>query len=132
MFACVAIVGKKNNPLFLRSFNSSTDELKFHYIVHSALDVVSTRETAGAQEPFLGLLFPTEEFRVYGYLTNTRVKLLVVVQQSHNKDTEVKAFLERLHSAYIKAVSNPFHQMGEPIESQRFEMELSHLVALAS
>ena len=33
-------------------------------------------------EPYQGLLYPTEEYRVYGYITCTRVKLLIVVDDS--------------------------------------------------
>ena len=33
----------QNNPIYVRSFNSQTEELKFHYIVHSALDLVEER-----------------------------------------------------------------------------------------
>ena len=40
--ACCAIVGKHNNPLYIQTFNQD-DELKFHFIVHTSLDVVEER-----------------------------------------------------------------------------------------
>jgi hypothetical protein len=44
---CVAIVGKSNNPLYLRVFQSLEDEpsLKFHYITHTALDIIEEKGT---------------------------------------------------------------------------------------
>jgi hypothetical protein len=32
-----------------------------------------------------------EEYKVYGYITNTRVKLIVVVEGEHVRDMEIKS-----------------------------------------
>jgi hypothetical protein len=41
---------------------------------------------------YLGLLFPTEQYRVFGYVTNTNVKFVVVLnEQSTAKDGDVRA-----------------------------------------
>lgn len=55
---CVAVVGKavshhtyhshndQNNPLYIESFESpQQNTLKFHYIVHTALDIVEEKGT---------------------------------------------------------------------------------------
>lgn len=40
---------------------------------------------------YLGLLFPTEQYRVYGYITNTNAKFVLVLNdQSTAKDPEIK------------------------------------------
>ena len=44
--AAVAVVGKDNDPLFLQHFNDA-DELKFHYIVHTSLDIVEEKAASG-------------------------------------------------------------------------------------
>jgi hypothetical protein len=31
-------------------------------------------------DPYLGLLFTVEEYKVYGYITNTKIKFVVVLQ----------------------------------------------------
>ncbi len=54
LLACAAIVGKDNEPLYLRSFVGGLDDehnelradpegLKWHFYVHSALDVVEEK-----------------------------------------------------------------------------------------
>lgn len=65
--ACVAIVGKSNNPIFVQTFeggSSTDDELKYHFIVHTSLDVVeekvAAKEKQGSLDSYLGLLYPTE------------------------------------------------------------------------
>eukprot|EP01111_Echinosteliopsis_oligospora_P005827 TRINITY_DN1952_c0_g1_i2.p1 TRINITY_DN1952_c0_g1~~TRINITY_DN1952_c0_g1_i2.p1 ORF type:complete len:116 (-),score=14.69 TRINITY_DN1952_c0_g1_i2:191-538(-) len=91
---CVAVVGKSNNPLYIKSFETQ-DTMKFHYIVHSSLDVVDerTKKTSqGTAEMYLGLLCPTEDYKVYGYITNTKIKLIVVMLDDMEvKDADVKS-----------------------------------------
>ena len=60
-------------------------------------------------ESYLGLLYPIEELRVYGYLSNCRVKLIAVVDDDEVKEAEMKALFRRLHALYVDTVSNPFH-----------------------
>ena len=43
MILAVAVIGLENNPLFIRSFNTNADELKFHYLIHASLDLVENR-----------------------------------------------------------------------------------------
>ena len=44
MIAGIAVLGKDNNPLYIRSFGSH-DALRFHFIVHTALDFVEEKST---------------------------------------------------------------------------------------
>ena len=57
---------------------------------------------------YLGLLYPIEELRVYGYQSNSRIKLIVVLDEDEVKDAEMKALFRRLHALYVDTVSNPF------------------------
>ena len=66
--------------------------------------------TSSKHESYLGLLYPIEELRVYGCLTNSRVKLIAVLDEEDVKDAEMKALFRRLHALYVDTVSNPFHQ----------------------
>lgn len=121
------------------------NELKFHYTVHTSLDVVeekisSVGKSIGDQrELYLGLLYPTEDYKVhpfgknyedllfciivivlilwslqnnrpnlycskqrlnilncltrYGYVTNTKVKFVIVVDSSNTslRDNEIRS-----------------------------------------
>lgn len=55
--AAVAVIGKQNNPLFIRTFEPSGAEgadasTQLHYVVHAALDVIEER---GPCTPFTKL-----------------------------------------------------------------------------
>jgi len=94
---CVAVIGKNNNPLYIRSFDTTEDGLKFHYIVHSSLDVVEEKlagkKAAPSADMYMGLLYPTEDYKVYGYITNTRVKLIaVILDDTDVKEADIKSF----------------------------------------
>lgn len=151
--ACVALVGPGNNPLYLRGFRAppavagqevEDPAARFHYIVYCALDVFEERMALGAKDKssahdmYLGLLYPTEEYRVYGYVTNSRVKLVLVVDaaaaagETGTKDAELRAVFRALHAAYVDAVANPFYTPAQPLRSPRFDAAAAALVAAAS
>ncbi|KAJ8498010.1 hypothetical protein OPV22_008562 [Ensete ventricosum] len=131
MIVCVAVIGHQNNPLYLQSFTEADDALKLHHIVHCSLDVVDERvnnpKKSGPtlNETFLGMLYPTENYKVYGYLTNTKVKFLMVTTDLDVKDADVRSFFRRFHAAYVDAVSNPFHVPGKKITSKAFAERVS-------
>eukprot|EP00322_Chrysochromulina_rotalis_P029860 CAMPEP_0115849264 /NCGR_PEP_ID=MMETSP0287-20121206/11359_1 /TAXON_ID=412157 /ORGANISM="Chrysochromulina rotalis, Strain UIO044" /LENGTH=147 /DNA_ID=CAMNT_0003303225 /DNA_START=11 /DNA_END=454 /DNA_ORIENTATION=- len=125
----VALLGKENNPLYIKAYGQH-DQLRFHFIVHTALDFLE--EKVGAQQQqqsapgavgaskhdsYLGLLYPIEELRVYGYLTNCRTKLIAVLDNDEVKDGEMKAFFRRLHTLYVDTTSNPFHTPDRELAS---------------
>uniref|UniRef100_A0A674E614 Trafficking protein particle complex subunit 2L n=1 Tax=Salmo trutta TaxID=8032 RepID=A0A674E614_SALTR len=70
MAVCIAVIAKENYPLFIRSVPVQ-NELKFHYTVHTSLDVVEEKISAvgkamaDQRELYLGLLYPTEDQKVY-------------------------------------------------------------------
>eukprot|EP00244_Chara_vulgaris_P014369 TRINITY_DN8964_c0_g1_i1.p1 TRINITY_DN8964_c0_g1~~TRINITY_DN8964_c0_g1_i1.p1 ORF type:complete len:144 (-),score=24.09 TRINITY_DN8964_c0_g1_i1:128-559(-) len=134
MIICAGIVGPANNPLYLQHFTDGDDELKFHYIVHSALDVIEEkvsvpkRGSSGLNETFLGLLYPTEDYKVYGYMSNTKVKFILVVDDADVRDSDIRNFFQRFHVAYVDAASNPFHVPGKRIVSPSFAQQVSTLV----
>ncbi|KAG6763006.1 hypothetical protein POTOM_033534 [Populus tomentosa] len=141
MIVCVAVVGHQNNPLYIQSFTEADDALKLHHIVHCSLDVVDERvnnpKKSGLtlNETFLGLLYPTENYKVYGYLTNTKVKFILVTTDLDVRDADVRnlrcgiaKFFRRFHAAYVDAVSNPFHVPGKKITSRTFAERVSNIV----
>ncbi|XP_004345389.1 hypothetical protein CAOG_05799 [Capsaspora owczarzaki ATCC 30864] len=166
MFSCLAIVGKSNEPLFLKSFHRAQDgagaastaaaaaaaaagaagsgsgasaavpgsdsDLKYHYIVHTALDVVEekvTTITKVASELYLGLLYPAEEYKVYGYVTNTRVKLIAVWEEGNPalREMDVRSFFRRLHDIYADMLCNPFYTPGDKITAVSFDKQVAAL-----
>eukprot|EP00050_Salpingoeca_kvevrii_P011718 m.17526 g.17526 ORF g.17526 m.17526 type:complete len:134 (-) comp3593_c0_seq1:190-591(-) len=120
---CVAVIGPKNNPLYFRT--ASEDVLRFQFLVHSALDVVDEKVASlgkSGADQFLGLLSSADDMRVYGYMTQTKYKFVVVVDDvSTARDNEIRAMFRRIHELYMVAISNPFHTYGEKIESKKFD-----------
>ena len=60
----------QNYPLFIKTIPTD-NELHFYYTVHTSLDVVeekisTVRKNANdVRELYLGLLYPTEDYKVY-------------------------------------------------------------------
>jgi hypothetical protein len=89
---CVAVIGADNSPVYLRTRtwvegqNSEVPPEDIHllYVLHSSLDTIEERLTQSGQsrDTYLGLLSQSETYRVFGLVTATRVKLLVLVTAS--------------------------------------------------
>ena len=60
----------QNYPLYIKTIPTD-NELKFYYTVHTSLDVVEEKvssvgkNTNDLRELYLGLLYPTEDYKVY-------------------------------------------------------------------
>ncbi|XP_076060749.1 trafficking protein particle complex subunit 2-like protein [Oratosquilla oratoria] len=136
MVVCVAVIGKENSPLYLW-VGSGREELQLHYLAHTGLDVIQEKVAAIAKTPgdarelYLGLLYASEEFKVFGYTTNTRIKIVVITDASNTtlRDNEIRMMFRRLHNLYSNVVCNPFYIPGEPITSKEFENTVRQLVA---
>ena len=62
------------------------------------MTAVAQKRGPQLQGLYLGLLYPTEEHGVYGYITNTKIKLVVVTAgDMEPSDNAVKQFLHQFH-----------------------------------
>jgi hypothetical protein len=103
MLAAVGVVSAHNAPLWLRCYSTDEEPHRLHSVLYCALDSVDERLAAGTKArrgppsggsetrgfptslsplnqetaPYLGLLSPRDEYLVYGYVSCTRVKLLL-------------------------------------------------------
>jgi len=162
--ACVAIIGKDQCPLYLRTFvarNPSSSSspsslpfrptsldpaadgplswngdqaLHFHTMAHQALDAIEDKAAKtrkmGATLPgdlYLGLLFGIEEYKVYGYMTNSKVKLVAILQDC-TQEVNMKQWFRDLHTLYLSTVCNPFADLSAPILNPTFEQNVHKLV----
>ncbi|KAG2259359.1 hypothetical protein Bca52824_078653 [Brassica carinata] len=128
MIVCVSVVGHQNNPLYIQSFTDADDALKLHHVVHCSSTSSKSESGTTLNEAFLGLLYPTLNYKVYGYLTNTKVKFILVTTDLDVRDTDVRNFFRKFHAAYVDAVSNPFHVPGKKITSRTFAQTVSNIV----
>ncbi|KAL5289333.1 TRAPPC2L family protein [Megaselia abdita] len=128
MATCIAIIGKDNTPLYL-AISDMDKELDLQYRVHAALDVIeekcssSTKMNIESKELYLGLLYSTDNQKIYGYITNTKVKFIVVVDSGNValKESEIRTMFRNLHILYTDAICNPLFSPGEPITSKKFD-----------
>ncbi|GAA5965133.1 hypothetical protein JCM21900_003661 [Sporobolomyces salmonicolor] len=144
---CIAVLGKQGNPLFLQSFSSrrgGQEDLKWHYAAHTALDFFDERELPAAKttESYLGLLYAMEDYAVYGYQTNTRIKFVVALALADAviRDVDVKTIFRGIHTAYIAHISNPFTfaendnpaVLAAPIRSRKFTRAMDDIAGKSS
>lgn len=79
-------------------------------------------------EKYLGLLYPTEDFKVYGYVTNTHVKMILVLSESSTaKDPDIKYFFDKFHQLFVRVTCNPFYETNSRIESPMFASAVESL-----
>ncbi|OZJ02566.1 hypothetical protein BZG36_04339 [Bifiguratus adelaidae] len=134
---CIAVIGKQNNPLYIRNCNPAHPDLKFHYLAHTAIDVIEERVAAGpkAADLYLGLLYSMEDLAVYGYMTNTRVKFVVVITVPDGlvRDSDMKMIFRQIHAAYTAQVCNPFYttDSSKPITAKKFTQAIDAIDAIA-
>ena len=84
----------------------------------------------GPKDPFLGMVLPTDDHRVYAYVTNTRARLLLVYDDVADPgEATVREAFAKLHDAYADAMSDPFAAPGRLIENARFEARVRALAA---
>jgi len=116
----VAFISPQNHPILIRTF-SKQDELKYHYIAHTSLDVIEERVSTGSKtaECYLGLLYAMEDVAVYGYITPLKVKIVLALALSDQvvKDAEITMIFKALHMAYYSAISNPFLKLDAPADA---------------
>ncbi|XP_038825733.1 trafficking protein particle complex subunit 2-like protein [Salvelinus namaycush] len=146
MAVCIAVIAKENYPLYIRSVPVQ-NELKFHYTVHTTLDVVEEKISAvgkamaDQRELYLGLLYPTEDYKVYPShmiknmaVTNSKVKFVIVVDSSNTslRDNEIRSMFRKLHNSFTDVMCNPFYNPGDTIQSKAFDSMVSAMMVQAS
>jgi hypothetical protein len=98
--------------------------------VSSDCGVRSVAQGAQPHAQHLGLLYPTEEHGVYGYITNTKIKFVVVTDGDvEPSESSVKHFFQRIHELYSNAVCNPFHTSGGSLNSTGFGLKLEMMLS---
>lgn len=144
--ACVAVINHNNGPLFFKVYEHvaqvlpkrGTDNLDIHLqeVVYNSLDVIEERVVSLKSTPmrdndgYLGCLGVVGPLSLYGYITNTRMKLVVAFKSTANnehKDSAIKVLFRRLHKAVVTVFLNSFTPLDVPIKSRRFEAKVDEI-----
>ena len=128
-----------------KTFDGVNCSTKHQFILHAALDRYvqmagpppgyGWRQNTNADGMFIGLLYPVEEMRVYGYVTTTKVKLLLTVEDDavpemqQTVDIEIKVLLRKIHELYIEDLLNPFKDIGSKIVSKTFDEKVTKCIS---
>jgi len=74
------------------------------------------------RELYLGALTAQEEYKVYGYMTNTKIKLIIIVEETSVplRGNDIRMMFRKLHSAWCDLMMEPFYLPGTEIHSKRF------------
>lgn len=127
--ACIGVVGKYDNPLHISLFPPHENELfELSFLLNSCLDIFEIRSNKKTVEQDLGQLQPVDErLATYGWLTNTGIKFIIVVDMAGRPpapddddrkkaalilglpDSDLKPAFRALHTAYIHLLQNPFY-----------------------
>jgi len=125
----VAFISPQNHPILIRTFVKQQDELKYHYIAHTSLDVIEERgatlgdktfklapdqQTAvssGAKSTqcYLGLLYTMEDVAVYGYVTPLKMKIVLALALSDSDvlDTDITTVRQIAQLRRWKLLTSP-------------------------
>ena len=152
VIACVAVIGRCSQPLYLRVFSPDADALQLELAVFSALDTLDEKvperrllpagqpppppplppaqgAAAAPQQGFLGLLLHVEEYKVFGYATVTSARIVVVVRDVLLSLPSVRELFSRLHRAYADAAASPFAvSLDAPLTSPAFDAAVGGVV----
>ncbi|XGW17906.1 hypothetical protein V3C99_002480 [Haemonchus contortus] len=87
--------------------------------IHCSLDIVDEKAVK-ANEMFLGHLYTDQKYKSFGFITNTGVRMILVLEANNLewKDFDIRTLFKRFHNLYCNAISNPFHTFGEEIRSK--------------
>ena len=70
---------------------------------------------------YLGVLTNIDnKFKVFGYITNTNVIIIVVTRDISTRENEIRNCFTALHQYYVRYIFNPFVNIEEPIISRSF------------
>lgn len=109
----VAFISPHNHPILIRTFEKG-DELKYHYVAHTSLDVIEERSQCPhrllfipysqeyllptlvngptkSNDCYLGLLYAMDDIAAYGYITPLKMKIVLALPLTDSvvRDAEV-------------------------------------------
>ena len=126
------ISSSKDNPLHISLFPPHENEmLELSFVLNSCLDIFEIRQNNKTIDQDLGLLQAIDErLATYGWLTNTGVKFVIVVDMVGRppvpedekkrqapivglRDSDLRPAFRALQTAYIHLLQNPFYQPND-------------------
>ncbi|USW58733.1 Putative trafficking protein particle complex subunit 2 [Septoria linicola] len=137
--AAIGVVGRHNNPLHISIFPATgstesqyatpRDTLEYTMMLNSCLDIFEARIPSKSIGHDFGLLHALDErIAMYGWLLNTGVKLIIVVDMEGRqarsqeeaklgvlglRNSDLAPAFHALQTAYVNLLRNPFYVPDE-------------------
>ena len=137
----VAIIGKRDEPLYFFSEESEEEALNLKQMAHGALDLVDERVQAAKEanrgdfDSYLGKLMSAGDHEVFGYLSSTKIKIIVVCGVGYQSLTAdgsprnisqvMRNFLTAIYGIYSKEVRNPLQSLNSLCRSDNFNSKIA-------
>ncbi|KAF1760271.1 hypothetical protein GCK72_008517 [Caenorhabditis remanei] len=70
----------------------------------------------------------------FGFITNTGVRMILVLDATSAaslKDQEIRLIFKRFHGHYCNTISNPFYEIGTPMQSKWFDEGIRDLYSIS-
>lgn len=80
-------------------------------------------------ELYLGLLFPTEDYRVYGCHSNSQHKIIAICDGAGPEYPGMKETVLSVAGAFVSATMNPFQEIGRPLRSKKLDGLIQGIIA---
>ena len=140
MVSLVAIIGKMDEPLFFWSEEPEDESLALKQLSHGALDVIEERMEAAKADSkvvfdlYMGQLMTSGDYEVYGYISNTRIKVIVICGVIYNTLTDdnsprsnkqlMRSFMTNIYGFYVAERMNPLRALNEPCRGESFAIKV--------
>lgn len=136
MVSLVAVIGKRDEPLFFWSEESEEESLALKQLSHGALDVIEERREAAKADGktsfdlYMGQLMTSGDYEIYGFISNTKIKVIVICGVIYNALTDdnsprsnkqlMRSFMSTIYSFYVVDKMNPLQGLNDPCRGSTF------------
>lgn len=86
------------------------------------------QSTSSTFDMYFGLLFPVEDYRVYGSYTNTHQKIVVICDGNGTENVGVREAMTALGAAFVNNSQNPFQIVEAPLVSKRLDTIVQQII----
>lgn len=114
-------------------FLNHSMSLENEFIMFAALDLFEdAASSAEIKSMWIGYIGSMNDYKIYGYLTATKIKIMVSITQENEEEFRREAGLKSLfsdvHNMFIQYTLNPLNSLLTEIKSSRFDRALTDIV----
>ena len=127
----LSFIGKQNEPLYFYYSNDSEEtKAQDQGTIFSSLDMLEENLSRQRQALYLGHITNGEDSKVYGYCSNTMIKIIVLASPDlpSTSSEAMRELCTNLYTKYVEVMKNPFQDINGVINSNKFNETIHKLV----